>query len=215
MNLDSRARSLYDDITQELEAMLSGFRSGEPGATADLGTLASLWSWVYGRYELACESPIEEKMGAALEVEARTALGAPIRLFRIPGRSLESARKHQCRERASDPVVLLVSQVQIGAFRVDFLLECWNAATGDHSSVVVECDGHDFHERTKEQASRDKSRDRELTAAGFRVLRFTGSEIHANPFGCARQAVRLVVKPAEDFYGFPEEMRLTPKVLAP
>ena len=33
----------------------------------------------------------------------------------------------------------------------------------------MECDGHDFHERTKEQASSDKKRDRSLQAAGFLV----------------------------------------------
>ena len=43
--------------------------------------------------------------------------------------------------------------------------------------LVAEVDGHDFHERTKEQAQRDKSRDRDLQAAGFTVFRFTGREV--------------------------------------
>lgn len=51
--------------------------------------------------------------------------------------------------------------------------------------IVVECDGHDFHERTKDQAQHDKARDRVFTAAGYRTLRFTGSEIHRNPIKCA------------------------------
>lgn len=59
--------------------------------------------------------------------------------------------------------------------------------------ICVECDGHDFHERTKEQAARDKSRDRELTMAGWQVLRFTGSEIWKDAATCARQVVDLVV----------------------
>jgi very-short-patch-repair endonuclease len=42
----------------------------------------------------------------------------------------------------------------------------------------VECDGHNFHERTKEQASHDKQRDRRLAAAGITTLRFTGSDIY-------------------------------------
>jgi len=57
--------------------------------------------------------------------------------------------------------------------------------------VIVECDGHDFHERTKEQAARDRSRDRALQAGGFHVLRFTGSEIHREPLKCALEAIRL------------------------
>lgn len=49
------------------------------------------------------------------------------------------------------------------------------------SFLVVELDGHDFHERTKEQARRDKSRDRELQMLGCDVFRFTGSEVWKEP----------------------------------
>lgn len=56
--------------------------------------------------------------------------------------------------------------------RVDFAI-----ASRENGRVVVECDGHDYHERTKEQAARDRSRDRALTGLGWRVLRFTGREI--------------------------------------
>ena len=59
--------------------------------------------------------------------------------------------------------------------------------------VVIECDGHDFHERTKEQAVHDRKRDRAMTEAGIIVLRYTGSEIWRNPFACARQAVSLAL----------------------
>ena len=42
-------------------------------------------------------------------------------------------------------------QHPIGKYRVDFLL-----IDEDYDvQVVIECDGHDFHERTKEQAMRD------------------------------------------------------------
>jgi very-short-patch-repair endonuclease len=75
--------------------------------------------------------------------------------------------------------VSVTQQARVGAYRVDFLLE----ANGRR--VVVECDGHDFHERTKEQASRDKAQDRALQRAGCLVARFTGSDITRNPEGCA------------------------------
>lgn len=51
---------------------------------------------------------------------------------------------------------------------------------------AIELDGHDFHERTKAQAARDRSRDRALSKAGWRVLRFTGSELWRDPTRCAR-----------------------------
>lgn len=52
---------------------------------------------------------------------------------------------------------------------------------GGTVKIAVELDGHDFHEKTKEQARKDKSRDRDLVAAGWSVLRFTGSEVYVGP----------------------------------
>jgi very-short-patch-repair endonuclease len=39
-------------------------------------------------------------------------------------------------------------------------------------------------ERNKEQAAKDKSRDRELAGMGIQVMRFTGSEIHRDAAKC-------------------------------
>ena len=84
------------------------------------------------------------------------------------------------------------AEIEIGrtTFRVDVAVfprepdQCWPV-------VVVEVDGHEFHERTKQQAQRDKSRDRALTAAGYTVVRFTGSEVWRNPVSCAEEVLRL------------------------
>ena len=58
--------------------------------------------------------------------------------------------------------------------------------------IGIECDGHEYHEKTKQQAQRDKSRDRILTAAGWRLLRFTGSEINKRPDLCADEIMKVV-----------------------
>jgi very-short-patch-repair endonuclease len=79
----------------------------------------------------------------------------------------------------------ITPQARIGRFKADFLL--WFSMGRHHGGVIVECDGHQFHERNKEQAARDKSRDRELLSAGYPVMRFTGSEIFKDPVGCAEQ----------------------------
>ncbi|KJR97976.1 MAG: hypothetical protein VR68_11775 [Peptococcaceae bacterium BRH_c4a] len=72
-------------------------------------------------------------------------------------------------------------------FRVDFLIQ---ARVGKRRhKIIVECDGHIFHEKTREQAMKDKRRARLLTLEGYIVLHYTGSEIWGNPFGCAREVL--------------------------
>lgn len=80
------------------------------------------------------------------------------------------------------------SQVRVLDWPVDFLFGVVDFNEERHFAVV-ECDGHEFHERTKEQAKRDRSRDRRLQEAGFRVFRFTGSEIYRDPIGCVREVL--------------------------
>jgi very-short-patch-repair endonuclease len=67
-------------------------------------------------------------------------------------------------------------------------------------NVIVELDGHDFHERTPEQAQSDKSRDRELQAMGWRVLRYTGREVLRSPVECLHEVERLVESRSRAFY---------------
>lgn len=82
-------------------------------------------------------------------------------------------------------------QAQIGNYRVDFLILAidWRLYPKPQvwRKLVVECDGHDFHERTKEQAAKDRSRDRDLILKGFDVFRFTGSELWRDPWKAAQQ----------------------------
>lgn len=96
--------------------------------------------------------------------------------------------------------IVIQPQVKIGNYRVDFLVTCsggryWeyqNPVKLETTKLIVECDGHDFHERTKEQARKDKERDRELQKLGFRVFRFAGSEIYADPMKCASNVLRFL-----------------------
>lgn len=127
---------------------------------------------------IGCESPIEHMLATAL--------------FHVIGFDML--------ERAGtapdwDPVTPLCDvqpQHKVGSYRVDLAL----IAPG--IKVAIECDGHDFHEKTKKQAAKDKARDRAITAAGYAVLRFTGSEIWANPMGCAEEAFDLAKRQLSD-----------------
>jgi very-short-patch-repair endonuclease len=82
-------------------------------------------------------------------------------------------------------------QTRMGNYRLDFLI-VHVAADGTRTFVAVECDGHEFHERTKEQAARDKMRDRFLTGRGIKVLRFAGSEIYRSPILCWTETLNVL-----------------------
>ena len=70
-------------------------------------------------------------------------------------------------------------QVKIGDYRCDFLFTL--TYSGESRAVAVECDGHSFHERTPEQASADRRRDRHLLARGVPTLRYTYHDITTDP----------------------------------
>ena len=73
------------------------------------------------------------------------------------------------------PGAYVFPQAQVDGYRIDFLVVA-NWSDG-RRYYVVECDGHDYHERTKQQASHDKKRDRHFTLKGWNVLRYTGPDI--------------------------------------
>ena len=58
--------------------------------------------------------------------------------------------------------------------------------------LAIECDGHEFHEKTKDQVERDNEREYDLKMNGFDVLRFSGSQIYKNPFRCAWQTLSFI-----------------------
>jgi very-short-patch-repair endonuclease len=77
-------------------------------------------------------------------------------------------------------------------YRIDFVIQSWDIRTKQILSFAVEVDGHDFHERTKEQTRRDKQRDRFLTSKNYMVLRFAGSEVYGNPDGVVSEIIGTI-----------------------
>lgn len=89
-------------------------------------------------------------------------------------------------------IICVVPQYQIGDMRVDFAITY--EFHGQSIRLVIECDGHDWHDRTKAQVARDKSRDRAATVRGWRALRFSGSEIFVSPSQCAFEALDEIMR---------------------
>jgi len=86
-------------------------------------------------------------------------------------------------------------QAPFDGYRVDFLLTLRDIEDGPEGIMVhskqlaLEADGAEFHDRTPEQAIRDRKRDRQLQAQGLGVFRFAGGEVWRDVFGCARETV--------------------------
>jgi very-short-patch-repair endonuclease len=101
-------------------------------------------------------------------------------------------------------------QRKIGKYRVDFLIKYGAGAysfedgmrlVDKFKRVIVECDGHDWHETTEAERRSEKERDRFLQKShvftrkngaryrveGSKVLRFTGKEITDDPFKVAME----------------------------
>lgn len=76
------------------------------------------------------------------------------------------------------PIITIWQQVHVERYIADFVLRY--ERRGNLLWIAIECDGHDFHERTKFQAAHDRARDRFFQSVGLSVLRFTGSEIWAD-----------------------------------
>jgi len=88
------------------------------------------------------------------------------------------------------PGLHIYPQVSIDGYRLDFLAVDMSD-DGTSRYTVVEVDGHDFHERTKSQASHDKRRDRHFTRKGWRVIRYTGSDVWRSPSDCAQEIFEI------------------------
>lgn len=124
-----------------------------------------------------CRSPIEGRLAVAL-------LGTVL----FPQAHYAFTR---CSPKDGDYGIFVVPQMPVGKYYADFAIFCRYAF--DEVRLAIECDGHDFHEKTKEQAAHDKARDRFFLQSGWPTMRFTGSEIFRDADACANQVVEFLL----------------------
>jgi len=149
-----------------------------------------------------CGSPIGRLLLSALVVAGhtrefgvclRTQRGEHTESFDLTTRSLDN--------------LIVQPQARLGDYLVDFLVTQQSTVPDfEHrrtladgmtipgymevtKHLIVECDGHDFHDRTKEQASKDRARDRLLQSLGYRVYRYTGSDLWRDVFTAASEVL--------------------------
>ena len=120
-----------------------------------------------------CESPIEQLLSMAI--------------YKI-------GLRHMKMFNPDIDVVEVIKQSKIYGtnYRVDFFIPVWYEKANRVKAFAVECDGHEFHEKTKEQVIKGNERDRELQALGIMVLHFSGSEIVKNANRCAGKILEII-----------------------
>lgn len=147
--------------------------------------------------ESAAEAAYEAaRARAAAEFDAKLAMvptGSPIERLLVAQMLLDGWCIHRRSHVAVSPAMTLAPAVLVvipqypltvrgRGYRLDFVFTTVGGVDGNRERpLAVELDGHDFHERTKEQASSDRARDRALLALGTTTIRFTGSDVYRDP----------------------------------
>lgn len=87
------------------------------------------------------------------------------------------------------PGIWIHPQAPIGSYKIDFAVVWELGFSPERQVVLVELDGHEFHDRDQRQRSYEKARDRELQRLGHRVLHFTGSDVVRDPYKVAHEVL--------------------------
>lgn len=155
---------IVESITEDLETQISFFKDGTRGPFSK------------------CESPIEKIMAIGLYTLGRS---------RLDHVTMYDSRHEP--EVVGGYTLVVIPQYQVDQYRVDLLVGYQGAGEISEGFIAVECDGHAFHEKTKDQAKRDKARDRFLSTRVAKVIRFTGSEIYGDPVKCCNEVFDLAM----------------------
>lgn len=117
----------------------------------------------------------------------REALKQAIDLFPNLESPIEEAFWHAYRQAAPQDLNGLKSQHSVfgGRYRIDFALP--------DRKIGIELDGYSWHS-SPEAFTRDRARQRELELDGWRIIRFSGSEINNDADDCVRQAAALAAR---------------------
>lgn len=135
-----------------------------------------------------CESPVELALALALGFVGRQQSCAV--LYDFGDAVIGDAEV--------DSTLRIRPQAPLCDYRIDLLLTMQKIEDGTEGIIVetkqlaVEADGAEFHDRTQEQAIRDRKRDRQLQAMGLSVFRFAGSEVWRDVFACARDTLSFL-----------------------
>lgn len=140
-----------------------------------------------------CESPIERMLvGGLIALDS----GGHANVRFLIGKS-RAEELPSMRDRGKYPGLWLhvFPQEVVGPYRADFLIVA--GLNGRCKTMVIECDGKEFHQ----DKERDWERDNFMERLTYRVIRFKGSAIWRDTMRCAQ----YVVEVADRYLGEPEQ----------
>lgn len=85
----------------------------------------------------------------------------------------------------------------IADFEVEYDELC-NPKLKKDFALVIECDGYEFHQKTKKQVEYDNKREYDLKINNYQILRFSGSEIYKDPIDCAERVFKYIEEKGYD-----------------
>ena len=115
-----------------------------------------------------CESPIEKILAVALVIKTQETL------YFEPQVEIKTKNKK---------------------YIVDFLIfgdEIVNTYLKKDFQLIIECDGYNFHQKTKKQVDYDNQREYDLKMEKYEILRFSGSKIYNEPMKCAEEIMAYI-----------------------
>lgn len=136
-----------------------------------------------GTLILSDKNPTEKKLPAGMTVDGYRASKALHQFLERNSIGDSPIEKMFYEELRRCTQIKCIPQHQISSYRVDFAFPT--------KKLVVELDGHEWHS-SKEQRTRDAKRDRDLDELGWKVLRFTGTEIYKDVASCVKEVLKRV-----------------------
>lgn len=115
-----------------------------------------------------CDSPIEKILGTAINIETKG------QLYFEAQYEIETKGKK---------------------YIADFCIfgdEMVNNFLKNGFKLIIECDGYDFHQKTKKQVDYDNKREYYLKMEGYEILRFSGSKIYNDPIKCVNEILNYI-----------------------
>ena len=153
--------------------------------SSELTPIEQIWNVCYTRYIYNCLS--ENEFLNRIQAESNF-------IFSIPTAFIEFSRVQRTIE-AKD-------KKYIADFEINFSYELY----GDYIfplfkdlKYIVELDGFDYH-NNKKQMNYDYDREQNLQMMGYKVMRFTGSQIYNKPYDCVHKFISMVLNDMEKEY---------------